>query len=727
MRLKNLVINNLYSFGEGVLFTFVYNEENSKTLIVGQNNDESGADSNGAGKSNTLNVIFWTIIGEVFQKENADDIIRRGKKSGSAKLTLLDDNGKELVIERGRGKGTKKFLKLSYNGDNRTCDTDTATQAELFKLLNISPTLKVSEVINDFVNTCYFSSDTVKGFMAKEVKSKQRFEIIERYLGLKRYSYASEDAKKKKSEILAKINPILEDIAHKQEFLTNNPTADLEQQIIEKESEKSKLTSELDSVTKMLDSVRQRTELETLLASKNTLLDTTRSGFVSQLQNMKNEVATYDANIQQANEAVETYNKEKEVLDKAVIAITDVKINQQAINTEISNINSEVMKLNSTIGGLNNNIHNIKGQLANHYTCPKCKSALMLTNDKLENVDVDALAKQLVDLENKRLQISNTIKEHQEKVQNLTQQSNDLNNQIQKVSHQEAAFKNLPTPDQLKTVIDNNNFNKDEAVTKYNNTVTHAETTVGALKKEIEDLTVKVDALGKSEMGVPAVTAQSEKLKGDINTILTDTGRLTERITHINKTSEEIEKLQKNVSKNKALADMYGFWEIGFRQIKMNIIDEFLPDFEAKVNDYLERLKVNMSVEFGTQKRKANVSKKDIAEGREFKEEFNVTVYRGEELLPFGLLSKGQRSRVGSCVGMALREMTKERGNNLFDFFFLDEIADALDESGLRELVSLLDEVPGQKLVISHNEGLKNLIEDTLTVEMTNGISTVQN
>jgi len=76
---------------------------------------------------------------------------------------------------------------------------------------------------------------------------------------------------------------------------------------------------------------------------------------------------------------------------------------------------------------------------------------------------------------------------------------------------------------------------------------------------------------------------------------------------------------------------------------------------------------------------------------------------------------------------MALRELTKERGSNRFDFFFMDEIADSLDESGLRELVSLLDETPAQKLVISHNDGLKNYFETITTVEMTNGVSTINN
>ena len=50
----------------------------------------------------------------------------------------------------------------------------------------------------------------------------------------------------------------------------------------------------------------------------------------------------------------------------------------------------------------------------------------------------------------------------------------------------------------------------------------------------------------------------------------------------------------------------------------------------------------------------------------------------------------------------------------------MDEIADALDESGLRELVHLLDETPAQKLVISHNDRMNSYFDKVITVEMSN-------
>ena len=148
MNLKTLNIHNLYSFGDAVCVF-----ADGKTIVLGKNNDDPGMDSNGSGKSSIPNIVFWVITGEIFQKENTDEIIRHGEKAGSAEL-ILSDGTTELKISRGRG---KKFLKVSHNGQDKTCTTDSETQKELLKILNISPLLKPTEYISDYLNTTYLA------------------------------------------------------------------------------------------------------------------------------------------------------------------------------------------------------------------------------------------------------------------------------------------------------------------------------------------------------------------------------------------------------------------------------------------------------------------------------------------------------------------------------------------------------------------------------------------
>lgn len=726
MKLKSLVVNDLYSFGQGVLCTFRYLDDAAKTLIVGINNDEPGADSNGAGKSNVLNVLFWILFGVLFQKENNDDIIRRGQKHGSGSLTFTDGE-KDLVIERGHGKGKKKFLKLSYGGVNKTCDTDSATQIELYKLLNISPALKPTEIVNDFINTCYFSSDTVKGFMAKEVKSKQRFEIVERYLGLKRYTYASDEAKAKKKALLDKIGPVLEDIASKEEFINNNPKADLETQIKGLEVDRKSSEEGIASAQKTIEANKERTALETLIPTKKQALDDRRNGIMQHLNALESELNANKKSITEKEQAVEEYNRLKSSVDAHAAEAEASLKHQQGLQTESATINSEIMTINTDVGSLNTEIVSLRGQLTNHYACPQCKTSLMVKDKNLVPVNVEEMTQQLAEAEQKRTNATKAIEEKRGRFTAIEVEMQGHAKKMQAILSEKEVFSRLSDPSILTADITARTQRNEEITKQYNSISTQAQTDVGTMKQEIETLEGKLSEIGKSQYDMKQLNDNIEALQSNIRNILLQIGQLKERTGAIDTAENTLVDLQNKVAEQKKEADIYGFWELGFRQIKMNIIDEFLPDFEDKVNDYLTRLKVDMSVDFDTQKRKAKVSKKDIEEGREFKEEFNVTVYRGEDLLPFGLLSKGQRSRVGSCVGMALRELTKERGSNLFDFFFLDEMADSLDESGLRELVALLDEVPGQKLVISHDDKLKNLIEDTMTVEMTDSVSTVRN
>jgi DNA repair exonuclease SbcCD ATPase subunit len=717
MRLKSLVINNLYSFGDGVQIVF---NDIYKTLILGVNNDESGADSNGAGKSNILNVIFWVLLGEVFQKENAFDVIRRGKKKGSATLTLTNGDI-DLVIERGRSKSTK-YLKVRYGYKDITCDTDMETQKELLKVLNISPRLKAMEIANDFINTCYFSSDTVKGFMAKEVKSKQRFEIIERYLGLNRYSIASEEAKKKKKDILDKISPVLEDIIYKEDYLKQNTILGYEEQIKANEEERNKITEEIKILQQNILNNSNKDSLEKIISEKDNFLNHKRQSVIANLDNIEREINTNNQNIKTKEHEKVKYD----LLNKKVIELEKQydknKKVQKDLEQEQLTVADKINKLYSESSSLNSDLTTISTQITNPFVCPKCSSTLMIQNNILTEVDIEKLKSNYSEKKSKQVEISRTINSQNQRQKELRTELTNINNETTEYISSKRQLDSIHAEEFQNDILSLKNKNV-ELVNKYNNLSYEAQTEVSNLKQELEQLKKQLKSLG--DFNTKEAEEKINNLSKSSEQITLNIGHYQSSINKIKEVEEEVNNLKKSVATKKKEAEVFGFWELGFKQIKMTIIDNFLPDFEDKVNEYLSRLKVNMRVDFDTQKLKSNITKKDLEEGRGYKEEFNVTVYRDDALLPFNLLSKGQRSRVGSCVGMALRELTKERGNNIFDFFFMDEIADSLDESGLRELNFLLDEVPGQKLIISHNDRLKTVIEDTITVEMNNGVSTI--
>jgi len=79
MDILDLHIQNFGVFDEKVFVDFTRYEPGEKILIIGENEDAAGADSNGAGKTTMLNAISWTIFGRVPNAIASDDVIHRNK------------------------------------------------------------------------------------------------------------------------------------------------------------------------------------------------------------------------------------------------------------------------------------------------------------------------------------------------------------------------------------------------------------------------------------------------------------------------------------------------------------------------------------------------------------------------------------------------------------------------------------------------------------------------
>ena len=726
MRLKNLLLNNIYSFGEGTQCSFEYVGESVRTLIVGKNHDDPGADSNGAGKSNILNSIYWILFGEVFQDENVDSIIRLGQTWCSGTLEMVDGTN-TLSISRGRGAGRRKYLTLEYNGETKAANTDEQTQAEILKYLQISNKLKAAEYTNDFINTTYFSSDVVKGFMGKKTSSKERFQLVERFLNLKRYSYASELAKKKKTEITTKAELLSQTIATKEQYLQSNPEFVIVGEVNALQSSILEIQKSMLDISAQIIANNDIRILKESLAQKQVMLTSVRQSFETQFTSLENELEQNKKQQAVENQGLETYRQAaadtEQKTQRAATAIQTRKIALQQLNE----VGQQILSHNTSTATVDAELSGIRDQLANHLKCPACSTALMYSKTGLEHVNIEALSLKFAELEQVRGQTVAAMNVLAATQQKLNSEADSYIGAIKEAEAATASLNRLRKPELINAELTRLVARAAQIVTDYNALGQRAAAEVQDLKAQVQELDNQLIAKGESTYDVAKGEQQLQVFKERETQINKDLGHHEEQLRLLKQLQVEITEVQKELAEHQRQAEIFGFWEIGFRQIKLDIIDQFLPDFESMVNNYLERLKVSLRIAFDTQKEKVNVSKKDRAEGRAFKEEFNVEVFKeGKEPLPYGLMSKGQRGRIGSCVGMALRELTKERGNNVFDFFFMDEIADALDESGLRELVALLDALPGQKLIISHNDFLKDLFENTIVVEIEKDVSTIR-
>ena len=160
--------------------------------------------------------------------------------------------------------------------------------------------------------------------------------------------------------------------------------------------------------------------------------------------------------------------------------------------------------------------------------------------------------------------------------------------------------------------------------------------------------------------------------------------------------------------------DILKFWEVAFSEqgLVKYIIRNILTFFNDRANYYMNFLTAgNFTIDFN-----------------EFLEE---TVYLKKKQVFYSSLSGGEKKKVSLSVMLALNDLLLLSGKDRSNIIFFDEIADSLDEEGIKGLHELIKEVTNSKtmFIITHNDYLVSLIEDWaehLVVEKKKGITTIK-
>ena len=156
--------------------------------------------------------------------------------------------------------------------------------------------------------------------------------------------------------------------------------------------------------------------------------------------------------------------------------------------------------------------------------------------------------------------------------------------------------------------------------------------------------------------------------------------------------------------------------------IPARLVEESIPDIEARANDLLELLSA------GTM-RLAVATTKDLANGR-IVEALEFVVATGEGERPYRLLSGGERVRVDLALRVGIAQLLAHRAGVAPEFLVLDEPASGLDAQGLAALVEGLPALaalfPGGVVVVEHIEALKEAGDRTFVVVKRDGASTLE-
>lgn len=697
MKIKTIKLENFKSFKNA---SIDLTELQSPILITGENCDEAGASSNGAGKTaGMMDAPTWALFGMTPTMEAIEDVVSIGEDRCCADVTFDSQLGDIRVI-RERFINGKKSLAVEINGVSINENTDTAVQEKFLKIIGCQ--LMSKSRFDDFLNTVYLSTNSIKMFISKSMKNTERMQMLSRMLSLDIYELARKIALTKigtnESDLLVTRNKIIV----LEEQLSKLDIAAIEAEIAKLNQEYTELTNII--TVEKLEKERQEVsiikwnEVQTEINKMSSLKLEKSKYYESQLNKLSEQLNKYSdlcgelENLKLKDEKLKLSWKKKhdEYFGNKEPAeyITEYENERDYISKGKDEL---VIKLgkNSTL------LSQLKGQKDKALKCPNCNTNMYLNNNELVIFNLEEISSNLAKLveENKRiLDIKNEVEKrlndikmliqsirlHEAELIDITVESQNINEQINKINQYEVAISDLK--DQLEHT--NEAFGID--IHKIDETIERLEhdkalindvdvVKFNALIKSIEDMTRKSTMISAqvTEKKI-ALDKQFKQLNSEIKTCKEKEGSIISVIAP------------------------YAFWANGFEEIRRNNIDGFLPSLVDTLNFYLNIMNVNLQV---------NMKTTDMTKGGNVVDKITFEVLRLGNPIKLNNLSSGQKGRIALCSGLALRESLKRRNSMPFNFLLIDEFADGFDKAGFNHLPDLFQAIDDQIFCITHNSG----------------------
>jgi len=699
MKLLSLDIKDFGVIGEASV-DFERYDIKDKVLIIGENQDAAGADSNGAGKSTLLNAISWAIFGRIPTDVSASDIIRRGKSLCKVRLRLLDESNKEIIIERERKLAGGHAIKWFLDGESQTQRTLQQTQKTLLNYFGILE--NNTEYFADFLNTTYFSIDAVKAFAGKKSTSKDRMNLISRFLNLEILDRCTSKAKVYSNNIKGEIKTL----EGQTEFIENKLEEAISPTQIESDNQadKAKIKNYKNENYQLKQEIKILEQLEEI--------EEHAEDNIAAIERVKGDQETI----------VEVYNKQiedlKNKLDNQANISSEIEKLEQLSNDLSAALKDKDLDKYSTwlnegrivLVRMEDKIDDLSTQLKTHLTCPDCNCELMMENGDLvkfeKNTLQDTISKEKSAYRKKQkafnkkeseynslLEIEDEVKGYDFKIRKLYQESKELHAIPAKIETLEADIKEKTksSRDYLKEL---------------------------EKKKIVYQIKLKKYAEYDATL-LPDVRSTLEINENNVQDLRDAISRRDTILSAYIKDKGELDKLLARLAELHEELGNYMYWVEGFPAIRRWMIESFLPSFEEQTNSYLNRMEVGMRVRFDT------LTEKHSKRG-EYKNQFDLAIIdENNEKRDIETYSQGEAKRIGVCVGFALRELTLNKGYSNFNFLLMDEVIDSLDETGIGEFFNLLSSITGTKFLITHNTDLKSRFGNVIKVIKEEGVSSI--
>lgn len=370
------------------------------------------------------------------------------------------------------------------------------------------------------------------------------------------------------------------------------------------------------------------------------------------------EIAKIEDNIRRCNELLGEVEKRKE----------EAECNLASLEKELSSKNQQISDILDDKRNIETNIKNIQQQLTSE------RNAKILSE---VNKKTDVIHQKIRDEKSKLSTAQNDLRNAKTNVVALAKSSkmvrvNEDNQQVM---------------DELNKV----NQHKAEISIKYNNLVSDYGHYYSLLAPTTEKLKMLNDTIKKY---TDAYVIKSGDRMCEIE-------NLTQQLDADKRAIEDNGKLQEDLKVARNL--------ISDKEIKADIIKQYLPFLNAKINEYLEAL--NLFIGF------------------EIDEHFEVTMNANERKnQTLFSLSSGQRARINLAINLALIEVGSLKSSIQCNLFTCDEIFESLSAQGVEEAILMMKtKFPDTNLfvVTQRNEEFAEYFENRIHVALRDGFTKI--
>lgn len=691
VKINKVIMHNYFKFADQTFCP----PKDEVCLIVGNNEDIKGTDSNGAGKSGILSAISWGLTGQTIEE---GQVLTYGQDECQVEIYLSIG----IIIKRRIKNNGSWYLSLYTKQGLRPREeihksmTNTNKQDFIYNELGIEVS---KDSYLDFINSIYFDPDGINIFVSPQKTPTEKLNYFSRHFKLRVYDASSKlskgkaDAFKDKSDILNnKIDNLIEIIAENTYIDLEDERVTTEEYVERGKTARKKTKVNITKLENKVESLKPDTDYTEKIIELQGKITTEKNNIYNidnTIQEISITIDEHETKLIRIKKDIKSLSTER---DKKLLTVSKDMCSTEEASQKIVDI---ILKNKELL----NDIQDLNASIEGTTICPKCNSELIILDDRVNILDERTKA-------------------------NAVQTIADKGIQIQILSQKKEKYNTVIEINNIKDTIQQNINNKTDSATnvqQFNSILTKHSKTKNTYIKTLDDLSIELqkykyleEEQDNSIWEAAKTSLQDEKeLLDNINV---EIGKYEKTIEDSIANTSTLMKHQKNLKTTLIFYGHYIYWFNAFKKLKALVLDNSFVKLNQLTNRYLKQLEIPYTFEVKATGKFKSTDNIKLAINISVTDELGVV----RNLYEY---SKGERTRVINCMNIA----TKSINVNNMGFIFFDEYLNMLDETGEMFLLKMVQSLQQQALIVTNSASLQNNWHNTkVIVNRRNSVSTIQ-